>query len=227
MERTAPCRRRIRSATSARPAGLVGRAEPGAVVAVEVLVEHQVVLPRRVVLQPLGPPEAGPPAVRADQEDRDEPVLQVGDDGVQRQPVARAGRVLDGQVVAEEAVVALEGADDQVVEREPERAPPVGVAAEHVRRRLGRLVVDRGVDALDVEHVGVVTVVGGQRPQPVRGQELALVEQLGEQLLQALDADHAQQQPLLARLPAHQPGLAELLAARPGRGVRRNPRIAC
>ena len=56
----------------------------------------------------------------------------------------RAGRVLDLELVAEEAVVALEGADDEVVEREPQRAPPVRVAAEHVRRRLGRLVVDRG-----------------------------------------------------------------------------------
>ena len=32
-----------------------------------------------------------------------------------------AGRVLDGEVVAEEPVVALQRADDQVVQREPER----------------------------------------------------------------------------------------------------------
>ena len=61
----------------AGPAGLVRRAQPGAVVAVEVLVEHQVVLPRRVVLQALDPAEARPPPVGADQEDRDQPLAQV------------------------------------------------------------------------------------------------------------------------------------------------------
>ena len=50
------------------PAGLVRGAQPGAVVAVEVLVEQQVVFPGRVVLQPVDPAEAGPPPVRADGE---------------------------------------------------------------------------------------------------------------------------------------------------------------
>ena len=94
-EATAPWRRRITSAISAGPSGLVGGAEPGAVVAVEVLVEHQVVVPGRVVSAAARPPEAGPPAVRPDGEDGDEPVLQVGGDRVQGQLVAGAGRVLD------------------------------------------------------------------------------------------------------------------------------------
>src|SRR2546429_7894420 len=70
----------------ARPAGLVGGAEAGRVVAVEVLAEHEIVLPRRVVLQAIDPPEAGPSAIGAGEEDRDQPVLQVQRDGVQRQP---------------------------------------------------------------------------------------------------------------------------------------------
>src|ERR1700680_415669 len=55
----------------AGPAGLVECADRGAVVAVEVLTEDQVVVPGRVVLQPLGPAEAGSPAVRAAGKDRD------------------------------------------------------------------------------------------------------------------------------------------------------------
>ena len=81
----------------AGPAGLVRGAEPGAVVAVEVLAEDQVVPPGRVVLQPLGAAEAGPPAVRAAGEDRDQPVLQVGGDLVERQLLPGPGRVLDGE----------------------------------------------------------------------------------------------------------------------------------
>ena len=70
-------RRMIRSATIPVQPGLVRRAEPGAVVAVEVLVEQDVVLPRRVGLQPLDPAEAGPPPVGPDEEQRDEPAPQV------------------------------------------------------------------------------------------------------------------------------------------------------
>ena len=87
-------------------------------------------------------------------------------------------------------MVALKRVDHQVVEREPERSAPVGVPAEHGGGGLGRLVVDRGAEALDVELVRMVAVVGRQGPQPVRGQELVLVEELGEQPLQAVDAGH-------------------------------------
>ena len=68
-----------------RPAGLMARAEPGAVVAVEVLVEEDVVLPGRVGLEPLDPAEARPPSVLADEEERDQPLAEVGGDLVERE----------------------------------------------------------------------------------------------------------------------------------------------
>ena len=77
------------------PAGLVGGAQPGAVVAVEVLVEHQVVLPGRVGLEPVDAPEAGTAAVRADQEDRNHALAQVLGDLAEGQFLPRPGRVLD------------------------------------------------------------------------------------------------------------------------------------
>ncbi len=46
------------------------------------------------------------------------------------------------EAVAVEVVVALQRLDQQVVEREPDRPAPVGVAAEEPRSRLARLVVD-------------------------------------------------------------------------------------
>ena len=162
----------MRSATMPVQPGLVRGAEPGAVVAVEVLVEHEVVLPRRVRLQPFDLPEARSAAVRPDDEQGDQALAQVVGDLAERERVPAAGRVLDLEVVAEEPVVALEGADHEVVEREPDRPAPVGVAAEHRRRRLGRLVVDRRPDPLDVELVGVLAVVRRHRAQAVRRQEL-------------------------------------------------------
>src|ERR1039457_3225781 len=67
------------------PAGLVEGADGGAVVAVEVFAEDQVVVPGGVGLQELGAAEAGPPAVGTAGEDRDQPVLQVGGDLIQGQ----------------------------------------------------------------------------------------------------------------------------------------------
>jgi len=48
----------------------------------------------------------------------------------------------------------------------------------------------------------VIAVVGRQGAQPVRGQELGLVEQLGEQPLDLVRPGDRQQQPLVARLAA-------------------------
>ena len=98
----------------AGPARLVGRAEAGAVVAVEVLVEDEVVLPRRVVLQPLDAAEARPPTVgpaqRTAQMRRARRSSAISS---RLSVVPAAGRVLDAEVVAEEPVVALEGADQR------------------------------------------------------------------------------------------------------------------
>ena len=62
----------------AGPSGLVGGAEPGAVVAVEVFVERQQVVPGRVALEALRVAEDGPAAVGVVEEDADEPAAQLG-----------------------------------------------------------------------------------------------------------------------------------------------------
>ena len=58
------------------PAGLVARAEAGAVVAVEVFVEQDVVAPVRIVLELLGAAVHRPPAVLVAQEDAREAVAR-------------------------------------------------------------------------------------------------------------------------------------------------------
>ena len=172
------------------------------------------------------PPKQARRPSRTAREDRDQPVKQVCGDLVQGQLPARSGRVFDGEVVAEEPVVSLKRLDDQVVQRKPDRASPVGVAAEHGRGGFGRLVVDARLDAFDVDHVGVVAVVGGQGPQAVRGQELGLVEQLGQQPLQPVRAGTGEQQPLIAWLPRSAPLCGACPDRRDPRGPG-SPRTAC
>ena len=74
-------------------------------------------------------------------------------------------------VVAERLVPAQHRLDEQVVDREPDRAAPVGVAAEQVVRRLAGLVVDRREVALDLDPERLVAVPARQGPQPVRREE--------------------------------------------------------
>src|SRR6185312_15644426 len=69
----------------------------------------------------------------------------------------------------------------------------------------GRVVV------ADIELVGVIAVAGRQRAQPVRGQELSLVEELGEQPLQLIRPGYREQQPLAGPFAAQLRRLGQLL----------------
>ena len=115
-----------------------------------------------------------------------------------------ARRVLELEVVAEVALVDDELADGQVVERHPDRAAPVRVAAEHARDRLGGLVVDpRALDA--GKGVRVVLVPLRHRAQPVRREEGRLVEELLERAAKLVGVDHRQEHAAPVRGLPHPP----------------------
>ena len=115
------------------PAGLVARAETGAVVAVEVLVEQQQVAPVRIGLEQLGAPEHGAPPALVAQEGRGQAPADLVGHLEQVQLVARAGRALAPSGRRRSTRGAAEPADDDQVHGEPHRSPPVRVAAEHRR----------------------------------------------------------------------------------------------
>src|SRR5207249_9209046 len=99
----------------AGPARLVARADAGAVVAVEVLVEQNDVAPVRVALELLRGAEDRPAAVFAAQEDPREAPRDLGCHLPEGQPRAGAGRALDLQAVAVEVMELLEGLDQEIV----------------------------------------------------------------------------------------------------------------
>ena len=89
-----------------RPARLVRRAEPGAGVAVEVLVERDQVMPGRVALEQLvrrRRPAASRPSPLEEQ--AGQPACELVRDLRERQLAARPGRELDAEGIAEKAVV--------------------------------------------------------------------------------------------------------------------------
>src|SRR3954449_1030120 len=158
------------------PARLVTGPQTCAVVAVEVLVERDVVAPSRVVLQLGDPSVAGAAAVVPPHEERDETLPQVLGTRAQRHRPTAAGRVLGLELAAERPRVSLEVAQQQEVDRHPHRSSPVRVAAEHPGVRLPGLVVDGDLPAGELERDGILLVELRQRPEPVRRQELVLVE---------------------------------------------------
>jgi hypothetical protein len=66
---------------------------------------------------------------------------------------------LDEDVVAEEPGISVQRVDEQVVDREPDRAAPVGVAAEQAGGGLAGLVVDGVAGAGQVERERLTGVV--------------------------------------------------------------------
>src|SRR5215471_5125829 len=110
---------------------LVRGAQASPVITVEVLVEQQVVLPVRIVLHALDPAEAGSPPIGADQEDRNQPVLEVVDDCFESPLLARTGRVLNGELLAEKAAIAFEHTHQQIVETVQPAGDVVVNTAQH------------------------------------------------------------------------------------------------
>ena len=106
----------------------------------------------------------------------------------QRVLVSRPGRELDGEVVVQALAEAQQRPDDEVVDREPDRPAPVGVAAEEAGGGLRRLVVDDRLGAGLGEDVRPPAVLGRQGADPVRRQERVRVGEVLEDERQAVVA---------------------------------------
>lgn len=109
----------------AGPSGLVARSQPCTVVAVEVLVEEDVIAPVRVLLELRYGSKGRAPAVLITEEDAFEPVLDLLAYLVEVHPLARAGGALDSKAVSVERIEIEQAPDDQEVHREPDGSTPV------------------------------------------------------------------------------------------------------
>ena len=141
----------------AGPAGLVRGAEARAGVAVEVLVEGDQSRPARVGLELVGSRRTPGGGRRASAgRCRSAGGASSSATSARSSSVPDPGRVLDVEVVAEVAVRSAQSLDDEVVDREPDRSAPVGVAAEQAGGRLAGLVVDACRHAAEVDVQGMV-----------------------------------------------------------------------
>ena len=155
-------------------------AQSGAVVAVEVLVEQDVVAPVGIALEFLRATIDGTPAMLVAGEDPGEPVGDLFAHLEQVHHLPGTCGAFDFEVVAVIEIEVPERPDDEQVDRHPDRSPPVGVAAEHAGVRLGRQVVHAVLLAAYVQDERMLLVELGERADSIGAQELVLVEHLGE-----------------------------------------------
>src|SRR5271155_1790615 len=161
---------------AARPASLVAGTDARAVVAVEILVEKDVVSPMRVSLEFLRAAKDRPAPRAVPDKCSDEPFCQLLPDLEQCQVFPRAGRALHLEGVAVISTQPQEGEVEQEVHRHPDRPPPVGVSAEHPAVRVARKIGNAIFLAAKSENEGMVQVVARESANAMRTEELVLVE---------------------------------------------------
>src|SRR5262245_66254842 len=108
----------------------MGGSQPGADVAVEEFAERYAVPPVRVLLEGGVVAEDGAAAPGIAHEDAGEPPGQLVADLAEAPLLPGAGGAFHGEAVAVVTRVGVERLDPQVVERQPHRPGPAGVAGE-------------------------------------------------------------------------------------------------
>src|SRR6185437_2340811 len=176
-----------------RPSGLMRSAEALAGFAVEVLIEEERIPPRRIVVEAGVWPMRRAPAIRVEQKQTQEPPLELRGDLKQSSLPARSRRQFDRQIFAEEIMKMPERLDREEIQGKPDRASPVGVAAEETGARLARLIVEAGAPAVEIQDQGMVLVIARQRSQAEGRQEFALVEHSRQDALKARFVDQRDQ----------------------------------
>jgi hypothetical protein len=96
---------------------------------------------------------------------------------------AGPGWALHLQAVTVEVVVTFQGLNEQVIDREPHRAAPVGVAAEEAGCGLAGLVVHPIFLAVETEDVRLVLMNPRKGADAVGREELLLIEHVAQDAL--------------------------------------------
>ena len=124
----------------AGPARLVARSNPGTVICVKIFKERDVITPVWIVLECFIPTKDSAASLLIAQKDPHHAMGNVIRNFIQRNLVARKCWAFHEEVIAVIMMKLLERFHDQVIDREPDRTPPIRIASEHARCRLaGRI----------------------------------------------------------------------------------------
>src|SRR5580704_5084662 len=166
------------------PACLVVRADTGAVIRMEIFVEEQQVPPVGIALEQFGAASDGAAAHFVTNENVNEAAGDFGSHGPEIHFATRSRREFHFEVLAVVMVVLLQGFDQEIVHREPDRAAPVGIAAENAAGGFGGLVIDAADMVIDLDLVRMIEVIAGEGAHAIGRKEFSFVEHAAENALQ-------------------------------------------
>src|ERR1700737_1921745 len=163
--------------------------DAGAVVAVEILVEQQIVAPVRIGLEFLRPAEHRSATILPSSKEAAQTPGDLLADFKQGHLHARSGRALDRECVAVVQIKLSQRADQQRVDRHPDRPAPIGVAAKYPGAGFGGLVFHPVFRATRAEYIGLVAVSARQGPYAMLAEELVGIEHTGQHAPKLLFVD--------------------------------------
>jgi hypothetical protein len=141
-----------------RPTGLMTGTQPGTAVTVEIFVKRDVITKVRIGLELLAGTVDWAPAVLVAREGPNQAFGNLPAHLEQVHQLARTGRALDFEVVAVVEIKVHQRPQNQYVHRQPNRAPPVGVATEHAAVGLARQILDAVLLAVHAKDIGITCV---------------------------------------------------------------------
>src|SRR5437773_10378347 len=150
------------------PAGLVAGSAPAPGVSVKIFVKPGQVAPVRAIREyaHVALPRAAAVLIR--EKNSANTPGQLARNLVQVHHSSRSASALDTQRVAVEMVIAFERLDQQIIQREPHRSPPVRVPAEQRRARFTRVIIHASLLAIHVQYERPVAMNARQRAYAVR-----------------------------------------------------------
>src|SRR5438876_602972 len=102
--------------------------------------------------------------------------------------LAGTSRAFDFEIVAVVMMKLLEGFDQEVIDREPDRTAPVGVAAENAGLRFGRFVADDFFFAANRDRVGMRLMKFAEGTNSVVAQKFFRIEHAPQQTFHPMSA---------------------------------------
>src|ERR1700690_1727949 len=134
-------------------------AKPMTGIPMKIFIEQQEILVPRLLIEPVMLTMQRAAACRISPEQTDNPLRKVIRYLFQGLLFPCPGRILYHQAIPIELAILPDRLDDQIVDRYPNRPPPVGISAEEVGSRISRIILDMIIDPTDIDVIGVFLMI--------------------------------------------------------------------
>ena len=159
-------------------------ADTGTIVAVKIFVKRDEIAPVIIALELFRAAEDRPAAAVVAQKNACQTLRNLTGNLPEIRQLTRARGTFDFIIVAQKEVKLLQRLDKQVIDRQPNRSTPIGIAAEQSRTRFRRFVVDSIFRAVDRHFIRMIRMITGQSANAEWRQKLLFIEHIAQHAFQ-------------------------------------------